>query len=178
MPAVPPEVVMEIPEERIQNAKIAEEEEPKSKVVGIQTDYRESATQTDPYSPVCVIENSGQPPEVYSIFHLKFGSGLPASMAEMEVIENMREKRYFDDALPPTSDEACFILRRKLMNDQEYRQLKNREEEIKRVQNEKLNLLQSALIEREKVNEERNAKRIDNIRLQKTENKERIVAKI
>jgi len=38
--------------------------------------------------------------------------------------------------------------------------------------------LQSALIEREKVNEERNAKRIDNIRLQKTENKERVVAKI
>lgn len=38
--------------------------------------------------------------------------------------------------------------------------------------------MQSALIEREKVNEERNAKRIDNIRLQKTENKERVVAKI
>lgn len=108
---------MEIPEDRINNAKITEEEEPKSKAVEIQTDYRESETQTDPYSPICVIENSGQTPEVYSIFHLKFGSGLPASMAEMEVIESMREKRFFEDALPPTSDEACFILRRKLMND-------------------------------------------------------------
>ena len=43
--AVPPEVVMEIPEENIQNAKIEEEEEePKAKTVEIQTVYRESET--------------------------------------------------------------------------------------------------------------------------------------
>ncbi len=41
---MPPEVVMEIPEERIQAAKIEEEEEPKAKTVEIQTDYRESGT--------------------------------------------------------------------------------------------------------------------------------------
>jgi hypothetical protein len=38
-------------------------------------------------------------------------------MAEMELIEQMREKRAFDNALPPTSDEACFTLRRKLMEE-------------------------------------------------------------
>ena len=53
----------------------------------------------------------------------------------------MREKRAFDNALPPTSDEACFALRRKLMEDQEVREWTRREDDIKRLQNERLNLL-------------------------------------
>ena len=46
------------------------------------------------------------------------------------------------------------------------------------MQNERLNLLQSALVEREKEQEEKHQSRIDGIRLVKTENKERAVAKI
>jgi hypothetical protein len=53
----------------------------------------------------------------------------------------MREKRAFENALPPTSDEACFTLRRKLMEEQEFREWNKREEDIKRIQNERLNLL-------------------------------------
>ena len=94
--------------------------------------YRESQTQTDPFTPDYIIER-GQTPEVLTIEHLKFGSGLPASMAEMELIENMREKRAFEQALPPTSDEACFILRRRLMEDQEFWEWSKREEDIKRI---------------------------------------------
>ena len=175
--SVPPEVVMEIPEERIQAAKIEEEEEPKAKTVEIQTDYRESGTQTDPFTPDYIIER-GATPEVLEIDHLKFGRGLPASMAEMEMIQVARETRFFNNALPPTSDEACFTLRRKLMEEQEFRVWSEREEDIKRLQNERLNLLQSALVEREKESEDKHQKRIDVIRLQKTENKERAVAKI
>lgn len=99
-------------------------------------------------------------------------------MAEMELIEQMREKRAFDNALPPTSDEACFALRRKLMEDQEVREWTRREDDIKRLQNERLNLLQSALVEREKDNEEKHAHRTEEIRLKKTEIKERALAKI
>jgi hypothetical protein len=62
----------------------------------------------------------------------------------------MREKRAFDYALPPTSDEACFNLRRHLMETQEIHEWKKREDDIKSAQNERLNLLQSALVEREK----------------------------
>ena len=47
-----------------------------------------------------------------------------------------------------------------------------------RIQNEKLYLLQSALIEREKDVEERNAQRIEEIKLKKTEQKNRLIAKI
>ena len=53
----------------------------------------------------------------------------------------MKEKRAFDNALPPTSDEACFTLRRKLMEEQEEREWAKREDDIKRLQNERLNLL-------------------------------------
>lgn len=178
--SVPPDVVMSIPEEHINAAKIAseeQEEEPLAKTVEIQTDYRESGTQTDPFTPDYVIER-GQTPEVLTIAHLNYGRGLPASMAEMELIEQMREKRAFENALPPTSDEACFTLRRKLMEEQEFREWGKREDDIKRLQNERLNLLQSALVEREKESEDNHARRIEDIRLKKTEDKEKAVAKI
>ena len=116
--------------------------------------------------------------EVLTIKDLFYSKGLPASMAEMELIEQMREKRAFENALPPTSDEACFSLRRRLMEDQEVREWSKREDDIKRLQNERLNLLQSALVEREKDNEEKHAHRTEEIRLKKTEIKERSLAKI
>jgi hypothetical protein len=102
-------------EERIESAKIREEE-PKTKEVGQQTIFRDSEAQTNPYTPEYIIDKENIP-EVLSIANLRFGKGLPASMAEMEIIEQMREKRAFENALPPTSDEACFMLRRKLMEE-------------------------------------------------------------
>jgi hypothetical protein len=171
---------MHIPEEQINAAKISNDEqmeEPLAKTVEIQTDYRESGTQTDPFTPDYVIER-GQTPEVLTIAHLNYGRGLPASMAEMELIEQMREKRAFENALPPTSDEACFTLRRKLMEEQEFREWGKREDDIKRLQNERLNLLQSALVEREKESEDNHSRRIEDIRLKKTEDKEKSIAKI
>lgn len=106
----------------------------------MQTVYRESEAQTNPYTPEYIIDKENVP-EVLSIANLRFGKGLPASMAEMDLIEQMREKRSFENALPPTSDEACFTLRRKLMEEQEVREWNKREEDIKRLQNERLNLL-------------------------------------
>lgn len=106
---------MQIPEERIESAKIPNAE-PKSKTVEIQTDYRESGAQTNPWSPDLIADVNNLP-EVSNIANFKYGQGLPASMVEMELIEQMRDKRAFDNALPPTSDEACFTLRRKLMED-------------------------------------------------------------
>ena len=143
----------------------------------MQTIYRESEAQTIPYTPDFIIDKENLP-EVVSIQNLTFGKGLPASMVEMELIEQIREKRAFDNALPPTSDEACFTLRRRLMEEQEVREWTKREDDIKRLQNERLNLLQSALIEREKETEEKHAQRTEEIRLKKTEKKERDLAKI
>ena len=167
---------MQIQEERIHSAKIRVEE-PKTKTAEVQTMFRESEAQTNPYTPDYIIDKENVP-EVLSIANLRFNKGLPASMVEMELIEQMREKRAFENALPPTSDEACFTLRRKLMEEQEVREWTKREDDIKRFQNERLNLLQSALVEREKETEEKHAQRTEEIRLKKTENKERALAKI
>ena len=64
------------------------------------------------------------------------------------------------------------------MEEQEFRHWAKIEEDIKRLQNERLNLLQSALVEREKEIEEKHSQRIEEIRLRKTETKERSIAKI
>lgn len=88
---------------------------------------------------------------------MKYGIDLPANIDELDIIENNREKTWFEDALPPISDEISFILRRKLMEEQELRDWNKKENEIKKIQNEKLYLLQSGLIEREKDVEEKNS---------------------
>jgi len=82
---VPPEIIMQIPEERINSAKIPQEE-PRTKNAEVQTVYRDGQAQTDPYSPETILE-SNDIPEVLSIKNFEFGKGLPASMAEMELIE-------------------------------------------------------------------------------------------
>ena len=61
-------------------------EEPKTKVAEVQTVYRESEAQTNPYTPEYIIDKENVP-EVLSIANLRFGKGLPASMAEMDLIE-------------------------------------------------------------------------------------------
>lgn len=124
-----------IPEEKKEQVSTKVEEkieaEPKTKNVLIQTDFRDSEAQTDPYTPDYIIRN-GENPEVFSLKHLKYGQGLPASIEELDQIELNREKTWFENALPPISDEASFLLRRKLMENQEVREWEKKENEIKR----------------------------------------------
>ncbi|CAD8140366.1 unnamed protein product [Paramecium pentaurelia] len=147
------------------------------KDVEIQTDYREAEAQTDPYTPAHD-QNEDQNIEILALQHLKWDKGLPASIEELESIEWNREKVWFENALPPISDEASFKLRRVLMKSQEEREWKKKETDIKINQNERLYLLQEALKEREKDVEEKNAQRIESIKIKKTELKNRMVAKI
>ncbi|CAG9328890.1 unnamed protein product [Blepharisma stoltei] len=173
-----PEVVMQIPEERKMQESI-ESEQPieLTKTVGIQTVFRESEAQTDPYSPEYTVK-PGDDPEILGFKYFTYGNGLPASMAEMELIEQAREKKRFELMLPASTDEACFALRRKLMDEQEFKEWAKRESDIKRIQNERLNLLHTALLDREKENEERSAQRVEELKLKKTEQKDRALVKI
>ena len=169
---------MQIPEEiKIHDSTETERAIELTKTVGIQTVYRESEAQTDPYSPEFTVK-PGHDPEVLAITYFTYGNGLPASMAEMELIEQAREKRLFEAMLPSSTDEACFALRRKLMDEQEFKQWAKRESDIKRIQSERLELLHTALLDREKENEERNQQRVEELRLKKTEFKDRTIAKI
>ena len=86
--------VMQIPLERIESAK-EPQPEPKQRTVEIQTVFRESGAQTDPFSPEYIV-NKDNVPEVLSITNFKYGAGLPATMIEMDLIDQMREKRAFE----------------------------------------------------------------------------------
>jgi hypothetical protein len=77
---------MQIPEERIITAK-EKVDEPKSKTIEIQTVFRESEAQTDPFTPEYVENRTNGIPEVLTIKDLMYGKGLPASMVEMELID-------------------------------------------------------------------------------------------
>lgn len=167
----------EYPRLQAEESQMSRLQSQKYRDVGCQTIQREQGTQTEPFSPKLANELDFKP-EVRILEKHKFGNGLPATMEEMYFIEEQREKTAFFGALPPTSDEACFMLRRRLMEDHENREWKKREAELKKVQNERQNLLQSALIAREKDTEEYGAKRIEAIRAKKTEEKNRLVAKI
>lgn len=60
----------------------------------IQTDYRDSMVQTDPYSPEEIFRE-GERPEVLMLKNLTYGHGLPASIEELDQIEINREKQWF-----------------------------------------------------------------------------------
>lgn len=63
-----------------QNATIVEAP---TKDAFVQTDYRESETQTDPFTPKCFVRD-GDHPEVMELKDYKYGKGLPASIEELE----------------------------------------------------------------------------------------------
>lgn len=72
---------------------------PFSRTIGIQTLYRESDTQTDPYSPEYILKSNTSPPELLALATLTYGMGLPAGMAELEMIERARVKRVWEQSV-------------------------------------------------------------------------------
>ena len=121
----------EYPENSVEESAV-EAVNSKFRSIGVDTIYKDAVAQTDHYSPPEYIPR-GTNPEILFLKNHKFGQGLPATMEEMHFIEEIREKEAFEGALPPTSDEASFSLRRKLMEDQEIKEWKSREGVIKRV---------------------------------------------
>merc|ERR1719204_2632482 len=111
--------------------------EPASKTVGTQSLYRESDTQTDPYSPDYFVQ-AGHNPEVLTLMNLAYGQGLPASETELKMIERTRQKRVFEQMLPPPADEFNLEMRAALMEAQEFREWADREQSIRDIQERRL----------------------------------------
>lgn len=152
-------------------------EEGGTRAVAVQTQYRESEAQTLPYTPDYTVPEGGEP-EVLALATLKAEQGLPAGLAEVEMIERARQKRAFEAALPPMTDEASFALRKRLMEEQETREWAARESEIDKLQNERLRLLRDALAERDRENEFLGEERVEVMRQQRLQSKERAVIAI
>jgi hypothetical protein len=79
------------------------------RTIGVQTLFRESEAQTHP-APLGEIENDGEFLEILELKEFSYGNGLPVTMYELDIIAKAREKRSFNDALPPLSDEVCVYI--------------------------------------------------------------------
>ncbi|KAG9471167.1 hypothetical protein GDO78_015569 [Eleutherodactylus coqui] len=133
---------------------------PLMRTVGMQTDYRDSEAQTDPYSPEFVVR-PGSVPEVLMLANLTWGRGLPAGLAEVEMIERAREKRVWEATLPPLSDPSQLEKRRKMMDEQERKEWAFREQEIEKLQATRLEVLKKLPQKRNEAQKELDTKRID-----------------
>ncbi|XP_069744579.1 cilia- and flagella-associated protein 91 isoform X2 [Narcine bancroftii] len=133
---------------------------PDRQTVGVQTDYRDSETQTDPYSPEYAVR-PGSAPELLTLAALKFGRGLPAGLAEVEMIQRARAKRVWEASLPPLSDRWQFEKRKKMMEEMERNEWTFREQEIEKLQEIRLDVLKNLLKQREAKQQEINVKLID-----------------
>lgn len=149
--------------------------EPRSKTVGTQSIFRESEAQTDPYSPDYNI-GPNQVPEVVALQHLTYGAGLPATEAELQIIERTRQKRLFQQMLPPPCDEFGMEVRVQLMEAQEFREWADREKTIRELQEKRLQLLQQALMERDMNRENAQIDKVERVRQRKEEERDRKLA--
>ncbi|RKP21349.1 hypothetical protein ROZALSC1DRAFT_20590, partial [Rozella allomycis CSF55] len=129
------------------------EKEPPTKTISIQTVFRESYAQTDPFSPDFVlakdIDPEKQMPELLSLASLTFQNGLPVSIAELDMIERARAKREWEKTLPEVVDDESFERRLKMMEEMEIIEWQEREREIERLQKIRLDILQKVIEERE-----------------------------
>lgn len=175
--AVPPQVLLAPTVAHDPLAPVEVEVEPPIKNVEVQTMYRDSEAQTNPYTPDYIVPE-GTEPEILLLKDLTFENGLPIGRQEIEMIEHARMKKNIESNLPPFTDEASFTLRRKLMEDQELREFKLRENEIDAKREERLLALQRALQERDEAHEFMASQRIESIRQNRMEEREKALQKI
>ncbi|KAI8813718.1 solute carrier, TRAMD3 or PAT1-domain-containing protein [Cladochytrium replicatum] len=157
--------------------------DPPTKTVAVQTVYRESQAQTDPYSPEYVLPIETETgmqltPELLALATLSHGAGLPVGVAELEIIERARAKRAWEESLPKVVDRASFEKRLRMMEEMELLEWQEREEEICRLQEARLALLAKIVQQREVENEKMNNERIERIWNRKLQEREALLDKI
>ncbi|KAJ3233118.1 Cilia- and flagella-associated protein 91 [Chytriomyces hyalinus] len=151
---------------------------PPTRTVGMQTVYRESEAQTDPYSPEYTLKPGQTPPELLALATLSYGMGLPVGMVELEMIERARIKRAWEAMLPQVVDRATFEKRLKMMEEMELKEWQERENEIRRLQEARLKILTQVISKREQDNEQMNNERVERIWQKKLQEREAMLEKI
>ncbi|KAL7751160.1 hypothetical protein RI367_003365 [Sorochytrium milnesiophthora] len=151
---------------------------PPTKTVGIQTLYRESEAQTDPYSPAYTLPPGSTNPEILALASLTHKAGLPAGLAEVEMIERARAKKQWEASLPKVIDEHTFNQRLRMMEEMELKEWAAREQEIQRLQEARLEILTKLLTKRESENEAVQNERIQRMWQRKLQDKDVLHSKI
>ncbi|KAL3899653.1 MAG: hypothetical protein SGCHY_001896 [Lobulomycetales sp.] len=145
---------------------------PKIKTVSVQTMYRESSAQTEPYSPDYTISANLPPPEILVLSTMTFNAGLPIGPEGIEMIERARIKRAWEAQMPQGNDQATFIKRFRMMEQMELKEWADRDEEIRKIQNARLKLLETALRAREASNEVMNNERLETMWVRKLQQRD------
>ncbi|KAK5861123.1 hypothetical protein PBY51_022542 [Eleginops maclovinus] len=165
----PPDVIFALPKEQFASSGGKNtEQQPTHVTVGVQTDYRESETQTDPYSSEYVVQPGPSPSELLRLAALTWGCGLPAGLAEVEMIERARAKRAWEATLPPLNDISQLDKRRRMME----------EMEVKELQETRLSVLKDLLRQRDEAQKEVTNDRLNQIYSKKQKDKESKLHKI
>jgi hypothetical protein len=139
--------------------------------------YRESETQTIPYAPDYFVKE-GTDPEVLLLKDLKYSNGLPAGRREIEMIEQARLKRELESNVLPFTDEACLMVRTRMMEAQELREYQLRENEVEAQKQLRLDTLKRALIEKNETAEFLASQRVEAIRQTRMDVREATLQKI
>ncbi|CAH8597391.1 unnamed protein product [Schistosoma bovis] len=130
----------------------------------VQTMYRDSEAQTDPYSPLYVV-NTGENLETLKLTSLSYGYGLPVGLFDVERIERARQRREIEENLPPYKDIANNLVqiakRRKILEGLENREWYFREREVEAMQEVRLNVIVQLLRRREQRKQEVISRRLD-----------------
>ncbi|KAI5106848.1 cilia- and flagella-associated protein 91 isoform X1, partial [Silurus meridionalis] len=161
---IPPDVIFTVPKSDPQIAQqegFGELESYFQRSVGIQTDYRDSETQTDPYSPEYIIRPGAGIPEILTLATFSWGRGLPAGLDEVEMIERARNKRAWEAMLPPLNDLSQLDKRKRMMDEMEREEWAFREREIEKLQETRLALLLRCIRDRSSKQDKVKAQQLD-----------------
>ncbi|XP_035264083.1 cilia- and flagella-associated protein 91-like [Anguilla anguilla] len=176
---VPPDVVFAVPKSPRFSMEGAQEHVSLAahRTVHTQTDYRDSEAQTDPYTPKYAVR-PGSSPELLTLVTLTWNRGLPAGLAEVQMIERMRQKRAWEASLPPLNDVAQLQKRKRMMEAMERKEWAFRESEIQKLQERRLELLTQLLSQREERQQQLLVKHLDARFAQRQRDKDAKIRKI
>lgn len=175
--AIPPQILLAPTTDDDPQLPVEDDPEPATKHAEIQTEYRESEAQTNPYTPEYFLKD-GDDPEVLMLKGLKYGEGLTAGHKEIEMIEHARLKRELEMNMLPFTDEACFHIRKRMMENQELREFKLREAEMEAQRDVRLATLQRTLQEQDESAEFLASQRVEAIRQSRMDVREKTLKKI
>jgi hypothetical protein len=97
-----------------------------------------------PYSPEYTV-TSQTTPELLALASLSYQKGLPVGLIEIEMIERARVKRAWELTLPVVTDQDSFEKRLRMMEEMELTEWRERDEEIKRIQDVRLKVLANVI---------------------------------
>lgn len=112
--------------------------------VSCQTTYRDSETQTDPYSPPYKLNSDAQP-ELIKLSFMVWGAGLPPGQLEMETVLRMRNREAWAAILPPESEPDHLLWKTEMIRKVEEQEWQLREQEMAEIQEVRLQLMRELL---------------------------------